>query len=809
MGIPGSANLLMLGGGAQAYEIDNSLRFRASAPARLTYDNTSGANNSSSAWTLSFWMKRGSDISSSPYGNDLHLMMWTPSGTCANTEYFLIADPNHGNTAIQNGISFNGGGYSGNAANKLRDPSAWYHVVWRGNTGSSSNIIYINGVAVSAYNQGPSSQSPALVNGATRWSIGNSYTGCSSNPWDGYLAEVHFIDGSALAPTDFGEFNADGVWVPKKVTGVTYGANGYFLDFSDPNNIGADRSGNGNNWTPSGFELANTSSTDYDWMAGSPTNNHAVRNSIYRPYGPSQNILSSFSNANLSAANGTASPHYHPQTVAIPPGTGPVYMEGYVRVISGGGGSLAAGATLWRDQTTTQNYTGVCSWTLFSGNFDWGGGTGTASGGGQQGSGMTIGVYVDRTNNEVRFYKNGTLYGTGYPIAAAADSDWYVGINSTTGSNVRCDWDANFGQRPFVTSSMDGKGMCTALLPDVPIKNPSEHFNTVLYTGNGASTRSITGLDFQPDLVWIKDRSASTDHLFFDAVRGANKILKSVGSGPEETDNNALTSFNSNGFTLGTSTNGNPTNTNGRTYVAWCWKAGGTGSSNTAGSITSTVSANPTAGFSIVTWTGNGTAGATIGHGLGVKPSFFVVKCRNLTGCNWDVYHSAYGATKHTILNGTNAVNTYSGFFNNTEPTSTLITLGSDREVNQSSATYVAYCFSEVEGYSKFGNYAGNSSTDGVFVYTGFRPAFVMCKNTQGGSWFLHDTTRMPYNPAPNELLANSSLAEGSSYPLDILSNGFKWRSASGEVNTGPFYIYMAFAEHPFGGANVSPSPAR
>jgi hypothetical protein len=311
-------------------------------------------------------------------------------------------------------------------------------------------------------------------------------------------------------------------------------------------------------------------------------------------------------------------------------------------------------------------------------------------------------------------------------------------------------------------------------------------------------------------LVWLKARGATSDYRLYDSVRGATKELYSNLSNAEATDSSGLTSFNSDGFSVGSGSGANDPAGGG--YVAWCWKAGGSPVSNTVGSITSQVSANPTAGFSVVTWTGNGSAGATIGHGLGIKPSMIWIKSRSLSGSNWDVYHSAYGATKYTILNGTNNAASWSGYMNNTEPTSTRFSVGSDREVNESGKNYVAYCFAEIPNYSRFGTYIGDGQNNGPFIYLGFRPAWVMVKAVDiQRSWQVFDDTRLTYNPMNKPVEINTSGPEGQwSEHYDILSNGFTLRSAYDTMNgSGQKYMYMAMARHPFGGSNVYPANAR
>jgi hypothetical protein len=322
--------------------------------------------------------------------------------------------------------------------------------------------------------------------------------------------------------------------------------------------------------------------------------------------------------------------------------------------------------------------------------------------------------------------------------------------------------------------------------------------DATLYTGNG-STQTITNTaGFKPDFVWVKSRSAATDHKLTDSVRGVQKGLISNTTGAETTDTNGLTAFNSNGWSLGTDT---VYNNNTATYVGWQWQAGqGSTSSNTSGTITSTVSVNATAGFSVVTYTGNATSGATVGHGLGVAPSMYIVKSRSAAN-NWCAYHVSLGNQYATLLNRSDASYSNINYWNNTSPTSSVFSLGNGGDTNQSSATFVAYCWTPIAGYSAFGSYTGNGSTDGPFVYLGFRPKFVMIKRTDTtANWYIFDTARDTYNAAGLELYPNLSNAESDGRPdLDILSNGMKMRStATGQNANGGTYIYACFAESPF-----------
>ena len=347
------------------------------------------------------------------------------------------------------------------------------------------------------------------------------------------------------------------------------------------------------------------------------------------------------------------------------------------------------------------------------------------------------------------------------------------------------------------------------------INKSSEHFNTVTYTGNGLGTRAVTGVGFQPDLVWIKQRSDNSSNVLFDVIRGVTKYVKSDSTAIEATAANSLKAFGGDGFTISDSED---VGKNNGTYASWNWKANGTGVANTDGSISSTVSANTTSGFSIVKFTGTG-ANATVGHGLGVAPKVIIIK--NLIDAEpWIVYHTGIDATApedyHLRLNTNDSKVDEAPIWNDTAPTSSVFSLGSSGAPNGSGDNTIAYCFADVQGYSKFGSYTGNGNADGAFVYTGFKPAFVIRKKTNAnGNWIMQDNKRpssQPFNEKRGEISGNTTSAETSSqyYIIDFLSNGFKCRTADSEVNgTGGAYIYMAFASAPQVGSNNVPCTAR
>jgi hypothetical protein len=340
------------------------------------------------------------------------------------------------------------------------------------------------------------------------------------------------------------------------------------------------------------------------------------------------------------------------------------------------------------------------------------------------------------------------------------------------------------------------------------ITDPSAHFQTALYNGSGGN-QSLTNTgnsNLQPDWVWIKKRAGGTarNHILTDSSRGVTKCISTSLTDAEFTNSYGLTAFGTDGFTVGSY---DSVNESGGTYVGWQWKAnGGTTASNSNGTITSTVQANTTAGFSIISYTGNGTNGATIGHGLSQTPQIFFPKCLSTT-TNWEMYYFPTGGTKqYGYLNLTNAFATWSY----TAPTSTTIGLSGSGDSNGNGRTMIGYAFHSVQGYSKIGTYTGNGNANGPFVYTGFKPAWIMFKQTGNtGGWTMKDNKRSPQNPADERLLADVNNAESTGADIDFLSNGFKCRTASNAVNGSESYIYMAFAENPFVATNGVPTTAR
>jgi hypothetical protein len=623
---------------------------------------------------------------------------------------------------------------------------------------------------------------------------------------------VNFIDGQALTPSSFGQTDTQtGVWGPKAYSG-TYGTNGFYLNFSDNSNttaatLGKDYSGNGNNWTPNNFSV--TAGAGNDSLVDSPTSygtdtgvggevrgNYCTWNPLKNP----QVAVLTNGNLDLSTAGSTA--RYGTYTT-IGVTTGKWYWEITAGSLSTDGYNIGI-VNASKPDTTALNADTNSYIYLDTGQKGYNG-AGSAYGATYT-AGDVIGVALDLDAGTLVFYKNGTSQGTAF--TSIASNTWFPTVaDNATGSTTGSSFIANFGQRPFAYTAPSGyKALCTQNLPTPTIgattaTQAGKYFNTILYTGTG-TTQSVTGVGFQPDFVWLKDRTTAYDNALFDSVRGASGgyyyKLRSNRTDSEtalsQGQYGAVKTIDSDGYTLGSSdTVFGQSNASGDNYVAWNWKANGSGSTNTAGQITSTVSANTTSGFSVVTFTTDGTT-KTVGHGLGVKPSLIIAKVRNGVG-SWIVMTDIInGSMQYATLNSTAAFASiaYSA------PTSTVFQYN-DNNGN----TQVAYCFASIEGYSKIGTYTGNGSTDGPFIYTGMRPAYFLARNvTDGGNWNLYDATRGPYNVDTPMLIPNSSATEYTG-GIDLLSNGVKIRTddspAGSNVNqSGKTYIFMAFASNPF-----------
>jgi len=783
--------------GLTGYTLNRSLRLRSSASAYLNRSQTAG---STTTWTWSGWVKRGT------LGVNARL---AAAGSITGTyNYTQLTFDTSDRLVFAFYPNTNDGWLT--TTQVFRDPSAWYHIVavFDSTNATSTNRmrLYVNGSQVTSFTTGtfattyPNQNDGSYFNNASYGvRIGNSVPGDTAYYFDGYMTEVNFIDGQALTPSSFGSFNATtGVWQPIKYTG-TYGTNGFYLNFNNnasTTTLGYDTSGNSNNWTTNNISL--TAGVTYDSMTDVPTltSATAANYAVMNPIGKVGSMT--LSNGNLTLTGGSDAAQT-PSTIGM--SSGKWYYEHTITAI-GGEQSVGIGTSL---NSGSSAYIGS-----ISGQYGYymNGNKYTNSSGSTYGASYTtgdvIGVAYDADAGSLTFYKNGTSQGvaftgiTGTFFALAAS-------RTTGGTNIS---DLNFGQRPFSYTPPTGfVALNTYNLPTPTIVNGAAYMAATKYTGTGTTqsinngTSTTIGTTFQPDLVWMKSRSVTDYNLLVDSVRGVGKWLTSNSTLAEVTaDTNVLTSFNSNGFTVGADPQGSDAgwNPSGASQIAWQWKAGNGSSSNTNGSITSTVSVNATAGFSVVSYTGTG-ANATVGHGLGVAPSFIITKVRSASGADWGVYHSAIGATQYLLLDTTAAAASSANFWNNTAPTSSVFSVGVGGSTNNSGNTMIAYCWSAVAGFSKFGSYVGNSSTDGPFVFTNFQPRWLMIKRTDSTSdWYIFDTSRDTYNVEAATLFADTSGTETSATSIDGLSNGFKCRSTTVVNASGATYVYAAFASNPF-----------
>jgi hypothetical protein len=799
------------------YQISRSLRFNSADTTYLGRTPSTASNRRTYTW--SGWVKRSAigvgDQRVFEAGASSSNVFWFGFGNDGSSDQFLIQD------------------YSGGFGIQLattpiyRDPSAWYHVVVAIDTTQATSTnrvkLYINGVQVTVFSTAtyPSQNYDTRTNQTVAHDIGGSSVIGGSAYFNGYITEVNFIDGSQLTPSSFGETNAQtGVWQPKAYSG-SYGTNGFYLNFSDNSNttaatLGKDYSGNGNNWTPNNFSV--TAGAGNDSLVDSPTSygtDTGVGGTVRGNYSTLNplNLGASATLANGNLDHASTSGVWTTALSTIGMTSGQWYFEA---TMTSTGEQMVGIAN---QAFTTSTYLGANSnsWAYYSTGFKYFNASASAYGTAYS-NGAVIGVALDLDAGTVTFYANGSSQGQAFSGLTGPLFFGVSGISSTTRV-------VNFGQRPFAYTAPSGfKALCTQNLPTPTIgattaTQAGKFFNPVLYTGTGA-TNSITGVGFQPDWVWIKARSAAYSHRLADSVRGAGKELFSNETVAEATNsaNGYVSSFNSDGFSL---TSGVGVNGSGTTFVAWNWKANGAGSTNTAGTITSTVSANTTAGFSVVTYTGNGNVGSngTVGHGLGVVPSMFIIKRRDSSGF-WYVATKDGGTTTaptySLFTRGSSGLNdTGAAFTRNANYASSgyitssildlywlsaAVTAGDSYDINFLTGTYVAYCFAEVAGYSKFGSYTGNGSADGPFVFTGFRPAFVLTKRTDSTSdWQLMDSSRDTYNVANKALFPNTTDLETTGYSKDFLSNGFKIRDSGASLNaSGGTFIYMAFASNPF-----------
>jgi hypothetical protein len=750
----------------EGYQISRSVRLRSSATAYLNRTPASASNRKT--WTWSGWVKRGA------LGSLQTIFSANNSASVCVAISFLATDNLRFYASSSTASQFF------DTAAVFRDPSAWYHLVFVLDTTQATianrTKIFVNGVAMSGTTTGDVVQNAdSLVNATNIHEIGK-FTG-GTNYFDGYLTEINFIDGQALTPSSFGETNpVTGVWQPKKYTG-TYGTNGFYLNFSDNSNntaatIGKDYSGNGNNWTPNNISV--TAGATYDSMLDVPTQwadggngrgNYAVLNPLKTTTAPTQGnlALSGTSGAFVDSVYGT---------IGVT-GVGKYYFEVTGGYIVGFNFSDVNPAT---NQTTGRVVYHGAVGSIFDGASAVQTGLATVT------STDVVGVALNLDAGTLAFYKNNVQVGTNVSITVS--NTWWPFLQNT---NTYTSF-ANFGQRPFAYTPPSGfRALNTLNLPTPTILKGNQFFDVSLYSGSTGNTVNVTNSGaMQPDFVWLKNRSAGAggNHILHDALRG-NFSLSSDLTNAEIDQSVNWNGYLSNGFSVKGSTG--QYNLTGNNYVGWQWKEGAT------------------QGFDIVTYTGTG-ANRTVAHNLGVAPRMMIVKARSAVN-DWPVYHAAAASAANgcAFLNATNAYAASATVWNNTAPTSSVFTVGTGSGSNANGVNFVAYLFAEVAGFSRAFSYTGNGSADGPFVHLGFRPRWIMFKKTSAtGNWSILDTARDDFNVADNPLLPNTSGAETTSTSIsgafaDILSNGFKLRGNSGDINdSAATYIGFAFAEVPY-----------
>ena len=774
----------------RGYNIEKSLRFNSNDSAHLTRTPSSASNRRTFTWSA--WIKIDAST------DNQNLFSATPSGDGTLQDDIMLSSNSLSVYGIDTYIV-----YSKTLTRKFRDPSAWYHLVVAFNTTDSTAEdrikIYVNGERQTDFstNTNSSANFTTGFNNTEEHSIGARTGYSGSQNFNGYQAEINFIDGSQLGPESFGQFDpATGAWTPKRYSG-SYGTNGFYLNFADNSNttastLGKDSSGNGNNWTPNNFSVS--SGVGDDSMDDTPTNNWATLDNIHYRGGNS-----TFSNGNLQvqlpAANSTGrasgnhvvySGKWYWEVVYTASYGDYLYVgvsgndgNSYSRMVRGSDGEL-----LPNTGTVSVSYT----------------------------TNDIIMVALDVDNGKWYIGKNGSWMLSGDPAGGTGfvhsglvttNNGLMPHFQNATGNGTQT-INLNFGQRGFSYTPPTGfKALNTKNLPVPTVLNGKSHFNPVLYTGN-SGTQTITGVGFQPEWIMTKSRNDTEVTASYDIVRTPPNVLYTFDTNSQENNSGYLNAFTSDGFTVGAA---DLSNESGSTFVAWCWKLGGSASNNTSGTITGSVSANTSSGVSVVKYTGTG-SNATVGHGLGVAPSMVVIKGLDNED-HWFVYNSNLDnpTTEYIYWNLNNDASSGANAWNSTNPTSTVFSIGTDGGVNGSGNDYIAYCFAEVSGFSKFGKYIGTDSNDGAQVFCGFRPAYLVIKKiSSNDAWFVSDSTRSPGNEIDeflkldtNDQESNMNITNG----IDFLASGFKIRDNDGGVNDGGTYIFWAFAETPFKYANA------
>ena len=747
--------------GVDTGDITKSLRFRASGSTYMS--RTFGTPTNANVWTLSMWVKRSK------------LTAWQALLSCSNSILYLS------NTDT---LYFYYSGLLAQSTAVLRDPSSHLHVCVVSNGTTVKG--YINNAEVVSYTGTWANMNTAADHNIGRYGLG------TTDYLDGYLSRICFVDGQALTPSSFGYLNTEiNEWVTNSASAVKAvvdagGTNSFMLDFEDGTSLttlGNDYSTKNNDWTLTNHSL--TAGGTYDWMEDRPGNSYPTLSPL--DYGAGT-LAEANLNYAVSAALRTAR-----ATQALP-ASGKWYWEVLVTAV---GASTQLGIAGPISSLTNYLGSGSDGYSYAANALKYNNGSSSAYGASYTTNDVIAFAY-DADAGTLTAYKNNATQGTMYSSLSGTLFP-AVGYGSGSGSGS---YHANFGQRPFTYTPPTGfLALCQANLPEGAVRNPKAHFDAKTRIGT-AATYSVTGIEFQPDFVWVKSRGRAVDHALYDSVRGVEKRLETNNTDAEVTgDTTGLTAFNTAGYSGGALDQINGT-TATNSFVDWLWKANGAAVSNTNGTITSQVSANQTAGFSVGYYDATGAAG-TVGHGLGAVPRMLIIKNR-FAANSWVVYHASVGNDKVLLLNSTNAQTTDAAAWNNTTPTSTVFSIGTgaSADTNQTNASandHLFMAFTDVPGYQKIGSYTGNGASDGPFVFCGFKPRWVMVKRTDAtGNWIIYDTARRTFNTTETILIANQSVAEvAAAENIDILSNGFKAKyGGAGDTNTNTgIYVYLAIAD--------------
>ena len=838
--MPGSESLF----GLDDFQITHSCRFNGTVDGAHLHRQPA-SNGSKTIFTLSVWIKRGNHTLGTDQEQDIFGAFYASNGS----RYSYIAFDDSDRLIIFGGeydTSSTAQSMNRKTVAVYRDSSAWYHIVWKHDstdgTAANRDLLYVNGV-VQAWDTGLGTD---LVTGQNEESFFNTtnspmrigeYAAQGTMEFDGYMAEMHWVDGTVYAPTVFGELDSvHGHWKPINVEGVTYGTNGFHIDFNDSGNLGNVQDGLLTDFTVVGLAAA-------DQMLDTPTNNFAVMNPI------SEQIIDhdgtdrvvTFSEGNLEIITPRVGTGLTFSSMGVQ--SGKWYCEvrpgGYdqtgersaIGVTNDYSGTFEANTTCGSLTTTRDvSYHGQ-SGTKFAGNSE------SANAGAAYVEGDVIGVAINADNGQVTFYKNNasqfTQTLTGIDGTQTYTPEYHLCLGDTS-AGAAMTFNVNFGQDSSFagTETAQGKGaggddfyydppagynsLSTKNLPDCAVI-PEEQFGIVTYTGNGGSPENvISGLKFKPGLVNIRD-IGSASSTWVDGLRGPARYFSTDSAEAEGNRSIGVKRFigaANGGFALGDNNgiNGQRLNVDGNSYVAWCWNygvAGATGGGTTStghsqSNIDTAFRANAPAGQSVLTFTGDGQAGQGVAHGLGPSPHSFWLKNRGEND-NWYIYHRSMGNTKHLHLNTNDNEATSPQTWANYGPVSNAFTVNAAGDTNTDDETYVAYTWEQIPGYSHISHWIGNAANDGAFVYTGFRPKYILWTSTSASeNWRCIDSVRSPVNQATLQSFWSTTGAQSNETGLDILSNGFKIRTNDAHLNgDGVKYVYWAYADVPFKYANA------